>query len=408
MIRLLYQASDVPVVSISQAQRYPVARANWIGSVPHGLPIDLLQPQLKPGKYLAFLGRMCQDKRPDAAIRLARILGQPIRLAAKVDKGDQEYFDTVIRPLLTGPNVEFIGEISASQKASFLGDASALLFPIDWPEPFGLVMIEAMACGTPVIAMRRGSVLEIIRDGVSGYVVNSEMEFLAAIDHVGECSRAGVRQEFETRFTSRRMAQDYVRIYERLLKQTATKASQDWRDRIAIGNMRPRQTDNPSVATAWWRTLSCRSLLVHRAVRKYVKSGPAANAKQRAQPREVFGQQRCHRGWAAQPVRRSNGKFPAHDCIRRPGMRHCAAWSVDSPKFPAGPHLGRDNSRRGMADLSALCRGVPKATHGDSSRGIVHTIHRPCRSAAPCLCGTAGVSASQVPECRVAVLRPAS
>ena len=242
VIRLLYQASDVPVVSISQAQRYPVARANWIGSVPHGLPIDLLQPQLKPGKYLAFLGRMCQDKRPDAAIRLARILGQPIRLAAKVDKGDQEYFDTVICPLLTGPNVEFIGEISASQKASFLGDASALLFPIDWPEPFGIVMIEAMACGTPVIAMRRGSVPEVIRDGVSGYVVNSEMEFLAAIDQVGDCSRAGVRQEFETRFTSRRMAQDYVRIYQRLLKQTATKASQDWRDRIAIGNMRPRQT----------------------------------------------------------------------------------------------------------------------------------------------------------------------
>ena len=148
----------------------------------------------------------------------------------------------MIRPLLTGPNVEFIGEISASQKASFLGDASALLFPIDWPEPFGIVMIEAMACGTPVIAMRRGSVPEVIRDGVSGYVANSEMEFLAAIDQVGDCSRAGVRQEFETRFTSRRMAQDYVRIYQRLLKQTATKASQDWRDRITIGNMRPRQT----------------------------------------------------------------------------------------------------------------------------------------------------------------------
>jgi glycosyltransferase involved in cell wall biosynthesis len=240
--RLLYQARDVAVVSISEAQRHPVAHANWIGNVPHGLPFDLLQPQLKPGKYLAFLGRMCRDKGPDAAIRLARILGQPIRLAAKIAKGDQEYFDTVVRPLLTDPGVEFIGEISASQKASFLGDASALLFPIDWPEPFGLVMIEAMACGTPVIAMRRGSVPEVIRDGVSGYVVNSEMEFLAAIDQVGDCSRAGVRQEFETRFTSRRMAQDYVRIYQKLLKQTATKASQDWRDRIAIGDKRPRQT----------------------------------------------------------------------------------------------------------------------------------------------------------------------
>jgi glycosyltransferase involved in cell wall biosynthesis len=240
--RLLYQASDVAVVSISQAQRYPVARANWIGNVPHGLPFDLLQPQLKPGKYLAFLGRMCRDKRPDAAIRLAQRLGQPMRLAAKVDKGDQEYFDTVVRPLLTGPGVEFIDEISASQKASFLGDASALLFPVDWPEPFGLVMIGAMACGTPVIGMRRGSVPEVIRDGVSGYVVNSEMEFLAAIDRVADCSRAGVHQELETRFTSRRMGQDYVRIYQKLLKQTATKASEDWRDRIAIGNMRPRQS----------------------------------------------------------------------------------------------------------------------------------------------------------------------
>jgi glycosyltransferase involved in cell wall biosynthesis len=175
--RLLQRTSDAAVVSISEAQRNPVARANWVGNVPHGLPYNLLQPQLGPGKYLAFLGRMCRDKRPDAAIRLARTLGQPIRLAAKVDKCDQEYFDTVIRPLLSGPDVEFIGEIDASQKASFLGEATALLFPIDWPEPFGLVMIEAIACGTPVIAMRRGSVPEVIRDGVSGYVVNSEMEF---------------------------------------------------------------------------------------------------------------------------------------------------------------------------------------------------------------------------------------
>jgi glycosyltransferase involved in cell wall biosynthesis len=243
--RLLRKASDAPVVSISEAQRNPVARANWVGNVPHGLPHNLLQPQLRPGKYLAFLGRMCRDKRPDAAIRLARILGQPIRLAAKVDKCDKEYFDTVIRPLLAGPDVEFIGEIDANQKASFLGEASALLFPIDWPEPFGLVMIEAIACGTPVIAMRRGSVPEVIRDGVSGYVVNSEMEFLAAIDQIGNCSRVEVRREFETRFTSRRMAQDYVQIYGTLSKQTSTKASQDWRDRTAVGNMWPAQAVQP-------------------------------------------------------------------------------------------------------------------------------------------------------------------
>lgn len=243
--RLLHKASDAAVVSISEAQRDSVAGVNWIGNVPHGLPYNLLQPQLNPGKYLAFLGRMCRDKRPDAAIRLARTLGQPIRLAAKVDKYDQEYFDTVIRPLLAGPDVEFIGEIDANQKASFLGEASALLFPIEWPEPFALVMIEAIACGTPVIAMRRGSVPEVIRDGVSGYVVNSEMEFLAAIDQIGNCSRVGVRREFETRFTSRRMAQDYVRIYEKLLKQTATKTSRDRRDRIAIGDMWPAQAAQP-------------------------------------------------------------------------------------------------------------------------------------------------------------------
>jgi len=179
----------------------------------------MLPPRLGSGKYLAFLGRMCADKGPELAIRFARKAGLPLRLAAKVDKADQEYFDAVIRPLLNEPGVEFIGEINESEKASFLGDAIALLFPIDWPEPFGMVMIEAMACATPIIAMRRGSVAEILRDGISGIVVDSEQEFLAATDRIAECSRASVRREFENRFTSRQMARNYVRLYEALVRR---------------------------------------------------------------------------------------------------------------------------------------------------------------------------------------------
>jgi glycosyltransferase involved in cell wall biosynthesis len=222
----LLETSNAAVVSISYAQRHPIPRANWLGTVPHGVPAHRLRPQLKPGQYLAFLGRMCPEKRPDAAIRAAQTLGLPIRLAAKVDREDQVYFDQVVRPLLAGPDVAFVGEIGVSEVGSFLGNASALLFPIDWPEPFGLVMIEAMACGTPVISMHRGSVPEVIRDGASGYIVNSELEFLAAIDRIGNISRAAVRQDFETRFTSQRMAQDYVRIYERLLEPLTPGPSQ--------------------------------------------------------------------------------------------------------------------------------------------------------------------------------------
>jgi glycosyltransferase involved in cell wall biosynthesis len=230
----LLEISNAPVVSISDAQRHPVARANWLGTVLHGLPAHRLRPQLKPGQYLAFLGRMCREKRPDAAIRAARTLGLPIRLAAKVDREDQAYFDEVVRPLLVSPGVDFVGEIGAREKGSFLGNASALLFPIDWPEPFGLVMIEAMACGTPVIAMHRGSVPEVIRDGASGYIVNSELEFLAAIDRIGDISRAAVRQNFEAGFTSQRMARDYVRIYERLLQRPAPGPQQFQRTEAGI------------------------------------------------------------------------------------------------------------------------------------------------------------------------------
>lgn len=218
---LLQQFEDAAVVSISESQRLPVPRANWRATVPHGLPPDLLQPRFGPGQYLAFLGRICPDKRPDIAIHLARTVGLPIRLAAKVDRKDEDYFKTVIRPLLKLPGVEFIDEIGEADKASFLGNAIALLFPIGWPEPFGLVMIEAMACGTPVVAMRRGSVPEIIRDGVTGYAVENELEFLAAIDRVVDIPRLGIRAEFDRRFTSERMARAYVRAYEALIPRSS-------------------------------------------------------------------------------------------------------------------------------------------------------------------------------------------
>jgi glycosyltransferase involved in cell wall biosynthesis len=214
---LLKAAKSAPVVSISNFQRRPVPQAQWLGTVYHGLPPDLLRPDLHPGKYLAFLGRMCADKGPDIAIRCACTAGVPIRLAAKIDKADQDYFDTVIRPLLREPGVEFVGEIGEKEKGAFLGEAIALLFPIDWPEPFGMVMIEAMSCATPTIAMRRGSVPEIIRDGISGYVVDSELEFLAAIGVIEQCSRAGVRQAFMGPFRSDQMARNYLRLYERLI-----------------------------------------------------------------------------------------------------------------------------------------------------------------------------------------------
>jgi glycosyltransferase involved in cell wall biosynthesis len=253
VVRMLNTLASMRVVSISDAQRHPIPDADWLGTVLHGLPVNLLRPQLRAGRYLAFLGRICAEKRPDMAIRLARAAGLPIRLAAKVDGADQAYFETVIRPLLDAPGVEFIGEISESEKASFLGRASALLFPIDWPEPFGLVMIEAMACGTPVIAMRRGSASEVIRDGVSGYVADSEPEFLAAISHVGRCARAAVRQDFEARFTSRRMAEDYVRLYEDVVRSSTAIVARIVPGHASLGSARAAsaaRSPGRTVATA--------------------------------------------------------------------------------------------------------------------------------------------------------------
>jgi glycosyltransferase involved in cell wall biosynthesis len=207
---------EAPLISISDAQREPVSWANWQGTVHHGLPPDLYRPRLNPGGYLAFLGRFSPEKRADLAISIAIRCGVPLKMAAKVDRPDQDYFHDHIKPMLSHPLIEFLGEIGEDRKEEFLGGAMALLFPIDWPEPFGLVMIEAMACGTPVIALRRGSVPEVIRDGVSGFVVRDEDEAVAAVAKAANVDRAGCRAYFEERFTAARMAGEYLDIYRRL------------------------------------------------------------------------------------------------------------------------------------------------------------------------------------------------
>ena len=208
-----------PFVSISENQRAPLPNVNWLATVYHGMPPDKLKPCYEPHGYLAFLGRMTPEKGPEVAIRLAKASGRPLRIAAKIPRGQNRYFKQRIEPMLDGDDIEFIGEVDDRSKGAFLGNAAALLFPIDWPEPFGLVMIEAMACGTPVIAMRRGSVPEIVEDGVTGFVVDSEEDALAAIGRLGSIDRRRVRAEFERRFTAGRMAQDYLRAYQSLSQQ---------------------------------------------------------------------------------------------------------------------------------------------------------------------------------------------
>ncbi len=208
---------DYPLVSISGLQRLPLADANWVATVHHGLPEELFHPVPAPkGDYLAFLGRISPEKRPDRAIEIARRSGRRLRIAAKVDDADRIYFKEAIEPLLTDPLVEFIGEIGDDAKADFLGNAAGLLFPIDWPEPFGLVMIEAMACGTPVIAWTCGSVPEVIDYGVSGFIVRSMEEAMEAVERLPKLDRGDVRRTFERRFSSQVMARGYLRIYEKL------------------------------------------------------------------------------------------------------------------------------------------------------------------------------------------------
>ncbi|MBY0567982.1 MAG: glycosyltransferase family 4 protein [Hyphomonadaceae bacterium] len=208
---------DLPLVSISHAQRLPMPPVNWIGNVYHGLPTDLLAFDPRKDGYLAFLGRISPEKRPDRAIEIAVRTGLPLKIAAKIDRVDQPYWDAQIAPLVrANPNIEYIGEITERQKAEFLGGARALLFPIDWEEPFGLVMIEAMACGTPVIAFGRGSVPEVIDEGVTGFIVNTVDDAVRALARLDGLDRANARARFETKFTVERMALDYVEIYERM------------------------------------------------------------------------------------------------------------------------------------------------------------------------------------------------
>jgi glycosyltransferase involved in cell wall biosynthesis len=209
--------SDSPVVSISDAQRAPLPQANYVATVHHGLPERLLTPGFGAGGYLAFLGRISPEKAPDAAIRIAGKAGMKLKIAAKVDKVDRDYFADQIEPLLAQPHVEYIGEIGDHEKSEFLGNAAGLLFPIDWPEPFGLTMIEAMACGTPVIARRRSSVPEVIEDAVTGFIVETDDEAAAAVQRLRKLDRARVRRVFDERFTARRMADNYVNVYRRLI-----------------------------------------------------------------------------------------------------------------------------------------------------------------------------------------------
>jgi glycosyltransferase involved in cell wall biosynthesis len=220
LVPLYREFADLPMVSISDAQRTPLPKAGWIGTVHHGLPLDALRFHPSRGNYLAFLGRVSPEKRVDRAIAIAKASGWPLRIAAKVDPADRDYYEHEIRPLLDHPLIEFVGEIGEAEKSAFLGNAHALLFPIDWPEPFGLVQIEALACGTPVIAFRRGSVPEIIDPDVTGFIVDSVDEAVGAVAAIDRIDRRTCRAVFERRFSVARMAHDYVQLYELAVRQT--------------------------------------------------------------------------------------------------------------------------------------------------------------------------------------------
>jgi glycosyltransferase involved in cell wall biosynthesis len=210
---------SVPLVSISNAQRRPLMSVNWIATIYHGIPSGLLSFSGGPGKYLAFLGRISPEKRPDIAIEVARRAGIPLKIAAKVDVVDRDYFETVIKPRIAPPDVEYVGEISESEKSEFLGNALALLFTIDWPEPLGLAMIEALACGTPVVARPCGSIPEIINPGVTGFIAAGFQDLVSAVERVAGLSREACRKEFEQRFTVEIMADRYERVYRKLIEE---------------------------------------------------------------------------------------------------------------------------------------------------------------------------------------------
>jgi len=228
LVPLYVGFNDMPLVSISNAQRRPIPKANFVATIHHGIPSALHRPRFNPrGGYLAFLGRISPEKRPDRAIKIAQAAGIPIKIAAKVDRADEIYFREQIEPLLTGSGVEFVGEINEHEKTDFLGDALALLFPVDWPEPFGLSMIEAMACGTPVVAFRCGSVPEVVEDGLTGMIVESVEEAITAVPKVIALDRRLVRRRFEERFSAARMAKDYVSVYRSLRRRARARVEPD-------------------------------------------------------------------------------------------------------------------------------------------------------------------------------------
>jgi glycosyltransferase involved in cell wall biosynthesis len=214
---IYHNYKDLPLISISDAQRKPLPSMNWVSTIHHGVPRQHLHFNPNGGKYLAFLGRIAPEKRPDIAIQVARKAGIPLKIAAKVDEVDREYFKTTIEPMIQAPGVEYIGEINEMQKSEFLGNALALLFTIDWPEPFGLVMIEALACGTPVIARPCGSVPEVLRDGVTGFLASEFDDLVAAVRKVDTLSRHACHEEYERRFAVEVMAEKYQRVYHELI-----------------------------------------------------------------------------------------------------------------------------------------------------------------------------------------------
>ena len=240
LMPLYKKFSEMPVVSISNAQRKPLPRVNWQGTVYHGLPVELYDCRERPGEYLAFVGRISPEKRLDRAIEIAARFGMRLRIAAKTDAADRDYMEHVIRPILGNSSAEFIGEIGESEKKDFLANAYALLFPIDWPEPFGLVIIEAMACGTPIIAYRCGSVPELIEEGVTGYIVDDIEGALEALGKIPAFDRRRCRRAFEERFSASRMAQDYLNVYRRVIK-----ASADHDARIALAALNTDALESP-------------------------------------------------------------------------------------------------------------------------------------------------------------------
>ena len=250
-VAMYEEYADMPVVSISNAQRLPLPDVNWQGTVYHGLP-DLYTFHPDPGSYLAYLGRICPEKRPDHAIEIAKRVGIPLRMAAKVDPVDREYFETQIVPLLDHPLVEYLGEITDVQKCDLLGNAAAVLCTYDWPEPFGIVLIEALACGTPVLAYRCGSIPEIIEDGVTGFICDNLEEMVASIDRLPLIRRQRCRDSFTTRFTVERMVHDYLAVYQRMATNVRPRVHMNGRSSRLLSHRRAPAAELvlPQIGTA--------------------------------------------------------------------------------------------------------------------------------------------------------------